>query len=247
MSQQDKFAEQAFWDRVAKQRIYAAFDNDEYDAVIDEVWGTNLEYLTIADIGSASGVSAALFAARGARVLGIEISPELVSQAMSQWEGYGDRLDFRVGDAESLDLPDQSVDGVFFGGVLHHLPMLDKVYAEAYRVLKPGGKFVAIEPNRLDFFELLEWGVADLRGKLSPNEYPINPIEMYKDLKSFGYRATRFWTVRLDIPVLAQIPFLKRFFNRQSGFWLKAPILRLVNAFRPPANRGTFFVMVAER
>jgi hypothetical protein len=37
MSQQDKFAETAFWDKVAKQRVYAAFDNDEYEALIDKV------------------------------------------------------------------------------------------------------------------------------------------------------------------------------------------------------------------
>lgn len=247
MSQQDKFAETVFWDKVAKQRVYAAFDNEEYENLIQLIWGEDMTGLTIADIGSASGVSAALFAARGAKVFGIEIAPDLVSQAKMLWSDYAERIDFTVGDAEHLDMPDASLDAVFFGGVLHHIPQLDQVYAESYRVLKPGGKLVAIEPNQLDFLELIEWGVADLRGKLTPNEYPIDPQVMKSDLKSAGFKRTRFWTTRHDIPVLAQIPLIKTAFNRNRGFWLKRPLLKIINAFRAPAHRGNFFVMVAER
>ncbi|MDP2759246.1 MAG: class I SAM-dependent methyltransferase [Sideroxyarcus sp.] len=245
--QQDKFAETAFWDRVARQRVYAAFDKDEYEAIIDAVWGANMEGSHIADIGSASGVSAALFAARGAHVTGIEIAPELVAQARELWRDYAERIEFVVGDAEHLELPDASLDAVFFGGVLHHIPQLEKVYDEAMRVLKPGGKFVAIEPNRGDLLELIEWGVADLRGKLTPNEYPIDPLAMKDDLRAAGFTTSRFWTVRHDIPVLAQIPVLKHFFSRQKGFMVKRPLLKVIDAFRPPECRGTFFVMVAER
>lgn len=247
MGQQDKYAEKDFWDRVAKQRVYAAFDNDEYNNIIDQVWGQNMDGVKIADIGSASGVSAALFAARGAQVLGVEISPELVRQAQGLWLDYADRIDFRVGDAEHLDFPDATLDAVFFGGVLHHIPMLDGVVSEAYRVLKPGGKFVAIEPNCLDFLELIEWGVADLRGKLSPNEYPINPHVMRKELLAAGFKTARFWTTRKDIPFLAQFPILKKYFNRNKGFSIKKPILKFIDAFRAPACRGTFFVLVAQR
>lgn len=247
MSQQNKFAETAFWDKVAKQRVYAAFDNEEYEAIIDEVWGSDMSGLTVADIGSASGVSAALFAARGANVLGIEIAPDLVAQAKELWNEYEERINFQVGDAENLELADASIDVVFFGGVLHHIPLLDKVYAEALRVLKPGGKLVAMEPNRLDIFERVEWALADLRGKLTPNEYPIDPLEMRRELIDTKFKTVQFWTIRHDIPVLAQIPLLKYFFNRKRGYWLKRPLLRFFNAFRPPAHRGTFIIMVAER
>lgn len=247
MSQQDKFAETAFWDQVARQRVYAAFDKEEYEALMDAIWGADMSGLTLADIGSASGVSAALFAARGARVIGIEIAPELVAQARDLWRDYAERIDFQVGDAEHLELPDASLDAVFFGGVLHHIPQLDAVYAEARRVLKPGGKFVAIEPNRLDFLELIEWGVADLRGKLTPNEYPIDPLAMRRDLQVAGFDKSRYWTTRHDIPVLAQFPVLNHFFSRQKGFAVKRPLLKFIDAFRAPECRGTFFAMVAEK
>ena len=246
-SSQDKRSETDFWDRVASQRVYAAFDKEEYEELIDRVWGPDLAGVTIADIGSASGVSAALFSVRGADVVGIEISPELVNQATLLWQEHADHLEFRVGDAENLSIDDASVDAVFFGGVLHHIPQLHDVYAEALRVLRPGGKFVAIEPNRLDFLELLEWSVADLRGKLSPNEYPIDPLLVQRELAEIGFVHPRFWTTRHDIPVLAQVPVLGGYFDRHHGFAVKNSLLRLINAFRAPERRGTFFVMVAEK
>jgi len=244
---QDKYSEQKFWDKVAKQRVYAAFDDNEYNELFDKTLGKDLSGMVVADIGSASGVSAALLASRGARVIGIEISPELVSQACELWKEYGDRIDFRVGDAEHLDLETGTLDAVFFGGVLHHIPLLDQVYAESLRVLKPGGRFLAIEPNRLDFIELIEWAVADLRGKLSPNEYPIDPLVMRRDLRERGFVDPVFWTTRNDIPFLAQVPLLNHFFSRKKGFAIKNPILRFTNAWRSPEKRGTFFVMTARK
>jgi len=244
---QDKFSEAAFWDKVAKQRVYAAFDDEEYNELFDRTLGHDLEGMIIADIGSASGVSAAILAARGAKVIGIEISPELVEQANSLWSEYSDRLDFRVGDAEHLDMEDESVDAVFFGGVLHHIPLLDDVCKESLRILKPGGVFIAIEPNQLDIMERIEWAVADLRGKLSPNEYPINPWIMRKDLMRVGFDKVDFWTTRDDIPFLAQFPILKWFFSREKGFSIKKPILRFINAFRPPSHCGTFITLFAKK
>lgn len=246
-SGQDKYAEAAFWDKVAGQRVYAAFDEDEYREVFTATLGTELAGTTVIDIGSASGVSAAILASYGANVVGIDISPDLIAQAKAMWKDYGDRIEFMVGDAEKLEVPDESVDACFFGGVLHHFPERERVYAEARRVLKPGGKFVAIEPNRLDVFERIEWAVADLRGKLAPSEYPIDPIAMKGELESAGFVEPSFTTIRHDIPVLAQIPMLRRRFNRQKGFGIKDPILRFVNAWRAPECRGTFFVIEATR
>ena len=246
-SGQDKFSEAHFWNKVAGGRVYAAFDQEEYEDLIDRTLGRDLSGKTVVDIGSASGVSAALLAARGAKVIGIDISPELVRQAKELWRDYDERIDFMVGDAETLGLPDASVDACFFGGVLHHIPERGNVYSEVLRILKPGGKFIAIEPNRLDVFERVEWAVADLRNKLTPNEYPIDPTEMRRELREIGLTDVRFRTTRHDIPVLAQIPLLGHLFSRQKGFWLKRPVLRIVDAFRAPECRGTFFVIVGAK
>lgn len=246
-SGQDKFAEAGFWDRVASQRVYAAFDQEEYEEVFRRSLAADITGLKIVDIGSASGVSAALLAARGADIVGIDISPKLVEQSRQLWQEYADRMTFMVGDAENLDMSDKSVDACFFGGVLHHFPHKERVYKEALRILKPGGHFVALEPNRLDIFERIEWAVADLRNKLAPSEYPIDPIEMKRELMAHGLTDVVFWTMRSDIPVLNQIPLVKRLFSRQKGFGIKRPILQFVDAFRPPEARGTFFVIKATK
>ncbi len=221
-TRQDKQGEQAFWDKVARERIYAAFDDNEYIEVFDRTLGRDLDGLTLVDVGCASGVSAALLAARGARVKGLDISPELVAQANQLWSEYGDRLEFTVGDAENLDMADNSVDGVFFGGVLHHFPDMSGVMAESLRVLKPGGAFIALEPSKLDIMERIEWIVAGWRGKLSPNEYPIDPRWMRDELSKAGFAEVDFWTTRHDIPVLNQFWGFKHLFRPQKGLLVQA-------------------------
>ncbi len=246
-SSQDKYTETAFWDTVAAQRVYAAFDDDEYDEAFDWALGDNLRDLRIVDVGSAAGVSAARLASRGAVVVGIDLSPEQVKRAKELWIDYPERIDFVVGDAENLEIEDSSVDVCFFGGVLHHFPSRAKVYVEALRILKPNGKFVALEPNLLDFLERIEWAIARWRGKLLPYEEPINPFKMSDEMREAGFEQVLFTTFRNDIPFLAQLPLLRFFFSRQKGFAIKTPLLRWINAWRPPAHRGTFFVIQGRR
>ena len=243
---QDKFLESAFWDKVSTQRVYAAFDDEEYNEVFDRALPGDLSGTKIIDVGSASGISAALLAARGAKVMGIDLSPALVDQARELWKDFAERISFKVGDAESLDETEASVDVAFFGGVLHHFPQRENVCNEAFRVIRPGGKFVAIEPNLRDFLECIEWEVARWRGKLTPNEEPIDPYQMQRELEAAGFTQVRFWTTRHDIPVLAQFPILRHFFSRQKGFWIKSPLLAVINALRQPESSGTFFVIEAQ-
>ena len=113
--------------------------------------------------------------------------------------------------------------------------------------MKPGGKFLAVEPNSLDWCERVEWKVAGWRGKLSPNEFPINPNMMQDAMITAGFKDVSYWNIRQDIPVLNQLPILKYFFNRQRGFWLKTPLLTMMNMLRSPDSCGTFFVIEGTR
>jgi SAM-dependent methyltransferase len=60
-------------------------------------------------------------------------------------------VEFHAGSADHLDfLADDSVDAVFTSNFLEHLPdkaTVDRVLAEIHRVLRPGGRFLAIQPN----------------------------------------------------------------------------------------------------
>jgi 2-polyprenyl-6-hydroxyphenyl methylase/3-demethylubiquinone-9 3-methyltransferase len=230
--------EKQFWDHVATKRVYAAFDRDEYGSVFDRT-DLRIDGQYCLDIGCASGVSSALLSARGGIVYGIDLSPNLIAQAQGLWPG----IDFSVGDAEYIQFPDNKVALAFFGGVLHHFPDRRRVLSEAHRVLKSGGSIVAIEPNLLDVMERIEWLVAGWRGKLTPDEYPINPYDLVAELEQVGFGNVEFYTIRHDIPVLAQLPVLRRFFSRQKGTRIKRVALDVLNRFRRTDQCGTFFVI----
>lgn len=95
------------------------------------------------ELGCGTGnFTAWVAAASGARVLGVEVSPELVAEARRRSPG----LEFEVADAHALPYPAASFDGAFGSSVLHHLE-LDPALAELWRVIKPGARIAFAEPN----------------------------------------------------------------------------------------------------
>jgi SAM-dependent methyltransferase len=79
-----------------------------------------------------------------------DLSPGMVEVAVRNGEGLGLDVEGRVADAETIPMPDASVDLVVGHAVLHHIPDLDRAFREILRVLKPGGRFVfAGEPTRI--------------------------------------------------------------------------------------------------
>ena len=98
------------------------------------------------EIGCATGTFTAWVGnASGARVLGVDISPDLIDEARRRLPG----LDFEIADAHALPFAAGAFDGVFGSSTLHHLE-LDPALAEVLRVLKPGARMVFAEPNLLN-------------------------------------------------------------------------------------------------
>jgi len=89
------------------------------------------------DVACGSGVAAAQAAALGARVTGVDFSPEMIGEARRRHR----TIAFETGDAEALPFPDARFDAVIANFGIHHVERPERAIGEARRVLVPGGAF----------------------------------------------------------------------------------------------------------
>jgi arsenite methyltransferase len=99
---------------------------------------------TVLDLGSGAGFDAFLAArqvGQGGRVIGVDMTPAMVSKARALAEagGYAN-VEFRLGEIEALPMADRTADVVISNCVINLSPDKSRVFAETYRVLKPGGR-----------------------------------------------------------------------------------------------------------
>ncbi|MDI6754906.1 MAG: class I SAM-dependent methyltransferase [Thermodesulfobacteriota bacterium] len=98
----------------------------------------------ILDIGCGTGRFTAEYLKRGARVYGLDSSPEMIEYAGRKHRG----IEFKVGKAEALPYPDNHFDSVVIVTTLEFATDPQKVLAEIRRILKPDGILLAGVLNR---------------------------------------------------------------------------------------------------
>jgi arsenite methyltransferase len=107
-------------------------------------WGDLQPGETVVDLGSGAGFDALLAAAMvgpDGRVIGIDMTAAMVAKARRNAALLGlHNVEFRQGLLEKLSLPDSRADVVISNGVINLCPDKATVLAEAFRVLKPGGR-----------------------------------------------------------------------------------------------------------
>jgi arsenite methyltransferase len=101
---------------------------------------------TVLDLGSGAGLDA-FFAAQKVgptgKVIGVDMTPEMLAKARENAEKMGmTNMEFRQGDIEALPVDDDTVDVIISNCVINLAPNKAKVFEEAYRVLKPGGRLM---------------------------------------------------------------------------------------------------------
>ena len=98
----------------------------------------------VLDLGSGAGFDCFLAARQvgnSGHVIGVDMTPAMLEKARNNASrgGYGN-VEFRLGEIEHLPLADESVDVVISNCVINLSPEKAKVFAEAFRVLRPGGR-----------------------------------------------------------------------------------------------------------
>ena len=100
---------------------------------------------TVLDLGSGGGIDVLLSAKRvgpKGKVFGLDMTDEMLALANQNKERAGvENVEFLKGDIERIPLPDSSVDVIISNCVINLSADKKKVLAEAFRVLKPGGRF----------------------------------------------------------------------------------------------------------
>jgi ubiquinone/menaquinone biosynthesis C-methylase UbiE len=99
----------------------------------------------VADVGTGTGFLAEAALDAGARVIGIDLSQEMLATATAKFQGRP--FEARAGEVDRLPLTDSAVDVVIANMVLHHAPDPASAIREMARVLKPGGTVVLTDAD----------------------------------------------------------------------------------------------------
>jgi len=100
----------------------------------------------VLDLGSGGGIDAFLAAKKvgsKGKVIGVDMTEEMIQLAKKNAEKMkADNVEFRLGELENLPVEDGTVDVIVSNCVINLSPDKDKVFSEAFRVLKPGGRML---------------------------------------------------------------------------------------------------------
>ncbi len=134
----------------------------------------------VLDLGSGAGFDCFLAAqkvGKKGKVIGVDMTPEMIEKARENAKkGRYENVEFRLGEIENLPVVDNSVDIVISNCVINLSPDKRRVFAEAFRVLKPGGRLMISDIVLLrelpDFIKnSIEAYIGCLSGAIMKDEY----------------------------------------------------------------------------
>src|SRR5437667_7768970 len=134
----------------------------------------------VLDLGSGGGIDVLLSARRvgpRGKVYGLDMTDEMLALAReNQKRAEVDNVEFLRGEIEAIPLPDDSVDVIISNCVINLSADKDRVFAEAFRVLKPAGRFAVSDvvvrgEVPADIRRSVELWIGCVAGALSEDDY----------------------------------------------------------------------------
>ncbi|MGQ9915796.1 MAG: ArsR/SmtB family transcription factor [Bryobacteraceae bacterium] len=134
-----------------------------------------------ADLGAGEGAVAFLLARRAKHVYAVDSSRQMMEYGsrLAAERGFAN-VEFRLGDLEALPLEDACVDVAFFSQSLHHAQHPERAVAEAWRILRPGGRVVVLDLAKHNREEARELYADEWLG--------FTEVEMRRFLRGAGFR-----------------------------------------------------------
>jgi SAM-dependent methyltransferase len=165
----------------------------------------------ILDIGCGDGFLSRRIAEAGARVVGIDASPDMVAAARAAG------IDAHVADAQQL-VYQAAFDAVFSNAALHWMPDLDAVFRGVHAALRPGGRLVAEMGGHGNIAAV----ATAIRAVLQRRDLPVpaqpwtfpSVEDLRQRLEGAGFRVTQAELIPRPTPLTTGIrPWLKNFAN----------------------------------
>lgn len=167
---------------------------------------------TVLDLGSGGGFDCFLASQQvgpEGSVIGVDMTPEMVEKARQNAGENEGTVEFRLGEIEHLPVADTSVDAIISNCVINLSPDKPQVFAEAYRVLRPGGRLavsdvvltadlpddVRADPDSVSACVAGAATVGDLETMLSDTGFEAIAIEPKDDSEEF----IREWSDERDL------------------------------------------------
>lgn len=136
--------------------------------------------MVVADLGAGEGTFSQLLAQRAKQVIAVDNSERMVEYGSQLARDHGlSNIEYRAGDLEALPVEDGTVDLAFFSQSLHHAQHPERAVAEAFRILRPGGRIAVLD--------LLKHHMEEARELYADQWLGFSEVELAGFLKTAGF------------------------------------------------------------
>lgn len=211
-------------------------DGCEPYALSEKIHGySSARGLKVLDVGCGNGYVLFQYARHGAEVTGVDLTATAVDLSRKRFALGGLAGTFAEIDGEHLPFPDDHFDIVCSMGVLHHISAPQTIVDEIYRVLKPGGRLIAMLYHRHSWKNLVLLRVRRLldpkfRGKSQQDALNMNdgdkcPLALVYSREEARQLFHRFTNINFSLTLLSW-----------KQFFMLPPLVSLAERFLPPSS-----------